>query len=338
MKKRENYNLFILFTLLGVILLQFHAMITETVILNPGYMAFHPTVLFIFCPILYYAYYIVSFPDSGVPKRYALYFIPALISAVADVYLFFFRSSSSAELTRMFLNGENTPAVILFKIFAVASIFQILIYHFWLIKVLIPSLKGNGGRSIIYITFSISFLSAVSSATVIPGYVFGDVNYIRYSALFISVCVIITNLAGVRYPDFLQMLSMRVKRGIYSRSLLRGLDVDTVMRKLESLMTDQNIYRDDSINLADTAAGLDITHHQLSQLLNERLNMNFNTYINSYRIEEAKKLLIANPDRTVLTIAYEVGFNSKSSFYESFTKITGITPVEYRKSYHFVIK
>ncbi len=338
MKKRENYNLFILFTLLGIILLQFHAMTTSAVLVHPEYMAFHPTVLFIFCPILYYAYYIVSFPDAGVPKRYALYFIPAFISAVSDSYLFIMSYGSSGELAGQFLNGENSPDVILFKFFAVASIGQILIYHFWLIKVLIPSLKGNGGRSIIYITFSVSFLSAVSSATAIPGYIFGDINYIRYGALFISACVIITNLMGVRYPDFLQMLSMRVKRGIYSRSLLRGLDVDKVMRKLENLMTEKNIYRDDSINLADTASSLDITHHQLSQLLNERLSMNFNTYINSYRIEEAKKLLIANPDRTVLTIAYEVGFNSKSSFYESFTKITGITPVEYRKSYHFIIK
>ncbi len=337
-KKRENYNIFILFTLLGIILLQFHAMITSAVFVHPEYMAFHPTVLFIFCPILYYAYYIVSFPDAGVPKRYVLYFIPAIISAVSDSYLFIFNYSSSGEFTRQFLHGENSLHVILFKVFAVASIGQILIYHFWLIKVLIPSLKGNGGRNIIYITFSVSFLSAVSSATVIPGYILGDMNYITYSALFISVCVIITNLMGVRYPDFLQMLSMRVKRGIYSRSLLRGLDVDKVMRKLENLMTENNIYRDDSINLSDTAASLDITHHQLSQLLNERLSMNFNTYINSYRIEDAKKLLIANPDRTVLTIAYEVGFNSKSSFYESFTKITGITPNEYRKSYHFIIK
>lgn len=337
-KKRENYNLFILFTLLGIILLQFHAMITGSVLVHPEYMAFHATVLFIFCPILYYAYYIVSFPDSGVPKKYPLYFVPAFISAAADTYFFIIRNSSSGALTRQFLSGENSTEVILFKMFAVASIGQILIYHLWLIKVLVPSLKSNGGKSIIYITFTVSFLSAVSSATVIPGYIFGDESYISYSALFISVCVIITNLIGVRYPDFLQMLSMRVKRGIYSRSLLRGLDVDRLMQKLGKLMTEKNIYRDDSINLGDTAASLGITHHQLSQLLNERLNMNFNTYINSYRIEEAKKLLISNPDRTVLTIAYEVGFNSKSSFYESFTKITGITPVEYRKSYHFIVK
>jgi len=338
MKKRENFNLFLLFTLLGIILLQFHSIVTSAVLSYPGYMFFHPTVMFIFCPILYYAYYIVSFPDAGVPKRYALYFIPALISSAADIYLIVFRDMLSGEIVRQFINGENSPDVILFKIFAVASIGQILIYHFWLIKVLVPSFKGNGDKNIIYITFTVSFLSSIASATMIPGYMFGNVNYIRSSALFIAVCVIVTNLIGVRYPDFLQMLSMKVKRGIYSRSLLKGLDVDRLMQELEKLMTEDKVYRNETISLADTSERLGITHHQLSQLLNERLSMNFKTYINSYRIEEAKKLLIDYPDRTVLTIAYEVGFNSKSSFYEFFIKITGVTPVEYRKTYHFIIK
>lgn len=338
MKKRENYNLFLLFVLLGVILLQLYSVVTHAVLAHPQYMAYQPTIMFIFCPILYYAYYIVSLPDAGFPERYALYFIPALISAAADTYLALFRYNSAAERVRVFLEGGNSADVILFKILAVASIVQILIYHFWLIKVLLPSLKSDGEKNIIYITFTVSFLSAISSATAVPGYILGDESYIRYSALFIAVCVILTNLIAARFPDFLQMLTMKVKRGIYTRSLLKELDVDRLMLKLEDLMTEKNIYRDDEINLADTAISLGITHHQLSQLLNERLGMNFNTYINSYRIEEAKKLLIANPDRTVLTIAYEVGFNSKSSFYESFTKITGITPVEYRKTYHFIVK
>lgn len=337
-KKRENYNLFLLFTLLGIILFQLHSVVTSAVITHPEYIAYQPTVMFIFCPILYYAYFIVSFPDAGLPRRYALYFVPVLISAIGDTYLFVFRHDSSAERVRLLLMGKNNPDIILFKILGVASIVQILIYHYRLITVLVSSFSGTGEKNIIYVTFTVSILSAISSIIAIPGYVLGDENFIRYSALLIAICVIGTNLLAARYPDFLQMLTLKVKRGIYSRSLLKDLDVDRLMLELENLMTVKNIYRDDDINLADTAISLGITHHQLSQLLNERLNMNFNTYINSYRIEEAKKLLIANPDRTVLTIAYEVGFNSKSSFYESFTKITGITPVEYRKTYLFNLK
>ncbi len=337
-KKRENYNLALIFTLLGIILLQFHSVVDSSVFTHPLYMAFHPTILYIFCPLLYYAYYVVSFPDADIPQKYALFFIPAFISAAADSWLFIFRHNSSHDFVRMLFNGENSLEVVIFKVLAIGAIGQILIYHIKLIKVLVPSMKDNHENNIIYVTFIVSIASAISPAALIPGYVLGDVNYIKYGAILITASFILTNLAGVRYPGFLQMLSFKVKRGIYSRSLLKGLDVDRLMLELERLMTVKKVYRDDSINLADTAASLKITHHQLSQLLNERLSMNFNTYINSYRIEDAKNLLIANPDRTVLTIAYEVGFNSKSSFYESFTKITGVTPVEYRKTYHFIIK
>lgn len=337
-KRRENYNLFLLFALLGIILLQLYAVVTFSIIAHPGFVAYQPTVLFIFCPILYYAYFIVSFPDSGVPRGYVYYFIPALISAVADTYLLFFKKSSSVDWVLQFFNKENPPDVVLFKILGVAAIIHILIYHFRLLRVVVPSLKGNGEKNIIYVTFVVSVLSALSSATAIPGYIFADVDFIRYCALFIAISVIVTNLLAARYPDFLQMLTLKVKRGIYTRSLLKDLNVDKLMLELENLMSIKKLYRDEDINLADTATSLGITHHQLSQLLNERLSMNFNTYINSFRIDEAKKLLITNPDRTVLTIAFEVGFNSKSSFYESFTKITGITPVEYRKTNLFGLK
>ena len=66
-------------------------------------------------------------------------------------------------------------------------------------------------------------------------------------------------------------------------------------------------------------------------MINERLNMNFNTFINQYRIDEAQKLLIRDPERSVISVAYDVGFNSKSSFYDAFSRYTGVTPQAYRK-------
>ena len=74
-----------------------------------------------------------------------------------------------------------------------------------------------------------------------------------------------------------------------------------------------------------------MTAHQLSQLLNEKLNVNFYTFINKYRIQEARRILTEEPDKSIIAIAYDVGFNSKSSFYEAFSKFTGKTPYRYRK-------
>jgi AraC-like DNA-binding protein len=74
-----------------------------------------------------------------------------------------------------------------------------------------------------------------------------------------------------------------------------------------------------------------VTPHQLSEILNERLNMNFSSYLNGFRVREAERLLVKRGDRSIIEIAFEVGFNSKASFNNHFLKQTGLTPSEYRK-------
>ena len=331
-RKIENYNLFLLFVLMGSILLQFYAMVSGEAKINPYLISYHTTIFYIFCPVLYYALYVVSMPDRGFPRRFYLFFIPALISFFFDTFIILHDQEFLRQFVNQFFSGMNPLPVIVFRILAVGVIVQILVYNLWLIILLVPALKGEGEKNIIYATFLFSTLSAFSSLMAVPGYIFGRSEYIMYCGVSTSVCIIILYLTGARNPDFLQLLTQKVKKGIYTRSLLKAVDIDGIMEQLENLMRLEKIWDNDKLTLGDTALKLGITQHQLSQLLNERLSMNFNTYVNSFRIEEAKRLLIDKPDKTVLFIAYEVGFNSKSSFYESFTRIAGITPLEFRKN------
>ena len=331
-RKRENYNLFFLFTLMGLLLLQFYAICSGEALSNPLLILYHATLFCIFCPVLYYALFAVSMPDKGFPCRFYLYFIPAMISFCFDTFFVFQNHEFRQIFISQFFTGLNSPAVIIFRILTIGAIVQILVYNLWLIIILVPSFKGIGEKSLLNTTFLFSLLSAGSAAIANPGYLFGERDFIKYCGVSTSVCIVLLYLSSIRHPDFLQLLSQRVRKGIYSRSLLVGVDVDSVMHELKRLMENEKIYRNDILTLKKTATMLNISHHQLSQLVNERLSMNFNTYINSWRIEEAKKLLVNSPDKTVLFIAYEVGFNSKSSFYESFTKLTGFTPLEYRKN------
>jgi len=75
-----------------------------------------------------------------------------------------------------------------------------------------------------------------------------------------------------------------------------------------------------------------ISAHQLSEILNTQLNQNFYAFLNGYRIEEAKRLLRDQQHLSIAAIAYEVGYNSHSSLYHHFRKITGVSPGEYRNS------
>ncbi|HEY1405828.1 MAG TPA: helix-turn-helix domain-containing protein [Spirochaetota bacterium] len=60
------------------------------------------------------------------------------------------------------------------------------------------------------------------------------------------------------------------------------------------------------------------------------MRMNFRSYLNSFRIDEARSMLIEKPELSVLEIAYATGFNSKSSFNELFIKSTGLSPRDFR--------
>ena len=88
------------------------------------------------------------------------------------------------------------------------------------------------------------------------------------------------------------------------------------------------------ITLEMLANELKIPAKNLSITLNRQFNKNFYEFINDYRIEEAKLLLVAeeNKDKTITEIYLEVGFNSKSVFNTFFKKSVGLTPSQFRKT------
>ncbi|ASK29662.1 hypothetical protein CEY12_05890 [Chryseobacterium sp. T16E-39] len=102
--------------------------------------------------------------------------------------------------------------------------------------------------------------------------------------------------------------------------------------RLISYMENNKPYLDFDLTLQKLAAQMDLPEKELSILINQKIGKHFFDFINEYRIEDAKILLKDQPELTVLEILYEVGFNSKSSFYTAFKKETGITPSNYRKS------
>lgn len=104
------------------------------------------------------------------------------------------------------------------------------------------------------------------------------------------------------------------------------------LRHLAAYMAHEKPYFDAELTLQKLASHLEIPEKQVSFLINHKLGKHFFDYINEFRIQEAQVLLTDNMDLTVLEILYQVGFNSKSSFYTAFKKLTNQTPTAYRKS------
>lgn len=108
-------------------------------------------------------------------------------------------------------------------------------------------------------------------------------------------------------------------------------DVRLWTERLETVLSAEMLYKDPNLKLGALARKVNISTHQLSQLLNDNLGKSFSTLINEHRIAEACRLILAGSPLTYEAIGYEVGYNSKSTFYAAFKKTKGVTPSAYKE-------
>lgn len=116
------------------------------------------------------------------------------------------------------------------------------------------------------------------------------------------------------------------------RKLISDEELLKIKTQLERIMNTQKPYLDSELNLIKLAEMLSVSTHHLSYVINTGFGKNFFQYINEFRVEYAKKLLKETDSKlSILGIAYESGFNSKTSFNTTFKKLTGQTPSEFKK-------
>ena len=125
-----------------------------------------------------------------------------------------------------------------------------------------------------------------------------------------------------------------VEKPKYERSGLRKASIKKLKDELLRLMDEDKMYQDPELSILEVSQKLMVPRHHVTQILNDDIGKNFFTFINEYRIEDAKTRLkdTKNNNLTVLAIGYDAGFNSKSSFNTLFKKYTGVTPSEFRKN------
>ncbi|MFS4583615.1 helix-turn-helix domain-containing protein [Phaeobacter sp. C3_T13_0] len=111
----------------------------------------------------------------------------------------------------------------------------------------------------------------------------------------------------------------------YERSALTDDHAARIAAKIERAMIKDMLYRDANLSLWDLAKHISVTSNYVSQTLNMTLQSNFFDYVNKWRIQDAVKQL-HETDETILVIAHDVGFNSRSSFYNAFKREMNTTP------------
>lgn len=154
---------------------------------------------------------------------------------------------------------------------------------------------------------------------IIP-YMIGPIIY-SIVAYFISFIVIskgyIARIDHVKYKT--TPVSEEQSEHIYAKAL--------------KLLVDEKLFQNTNLTLKSLSESLHVSPQILSQVINQKSDMNFNSFVNTFRIEESKRLLHLEQfkNQTIASIAYEVGFNSISSFNTAFKKQMGKTPMAYRQ-------
>jgi AraC-like DNA-binding protein len=144
---------------------------------------------------------------------------------------------------------------------------------------------------------------------------------------------------GLNQPQYFGIGLDREEKERYFKSTLNKTKSEEHLLDLIGYMESEKPYLNPTLTINELAEKINILPKFLSQTINQNLNQNFYEFINDYRIKYAMQLLssTSKTDYTVLEIAYECGFNSKSVFNSAFKKITNTTPTEFRKTQKLII-
>jgi AraC-like DNA-binding protein len=118
----------------------------------------------------------------------------------------------------------------------------------------------------------------------------------------------------------------------YQHKKIEPSEVTSLIEKLETIIQKEEVYSNSTLKLADLANLMEISTHQLSQLLNDNLQKSFSTYLTEFRIKKSCDLITSGIDLKIEAVGYEVGFQSKSTFFAAFKKVTGTTPSLFKET------
>ncbi len=361
-KHREslaNKLLSLLLLLYSIIFIRLLLWDLQYYLIIPHWLLLPTSVTFLMGPVhFFYSKYLMT-SEKNFEKKDWLHLIPFAI------YLLFISKDllkSKAELASLLTEANEAAAASEFVVFNWLITIHILVY---IILTLIHIKKYSASIKQVFssidkvklnwlrdITLLIGFgivVFLVENTFMLGGYQLSE--YFGLSNVIFCLYVIVLGYMGMLKSEIFVseefnssvheisiLKSTRYESGTskekhYIKSGLTDQKAEEILLALKQKMDTEKPYIDSSLTLNKLAEILSVTPHNLSETINTKLHQNFFDYINSFRVEEVKKLLRdpAKKNYTLLAIAMEAGFNSKSSFNAIFKKFTGATPSEFRK-------
>lgn len=271
---------------------------------TPNYKLFPKVYKHMVMPIIYLALLVLenNRPD-GVGTYYSFITFFILAQSLFYAVISYLRIQKHKKNIRLF--ASNTDEIDLNWIENIIKLILFLIFAICIYEMLFDSDRLNIVLN--FISFYIVF--------------FVGINVIKQKEIYFS--------ADNQKED----IELVIEDGMDEKKLLPDEELQLYMKKVDELMREKKVYLENDLNLIKLAEMVDLSPHQLSYVINKGFKNNFFQYVNAFRVEKAKEMLLKMKEHnlTILGIAYESGFNSKTAFYTMFKKLTGLTPSEFIK-------
>jgi len=346
-EKQAHYYLLIL---LAVICLQLFELIYHSFNLHLRWPMFIKLVdpLVVMAPFLLFSYIsglkgqLIQFKGKGL-----LHLSPCLYVLAWDIPFWFLPAEDKiVYMEQGYLVHESWTVWVPYRSDYLLILASLTLYYYWRIKDVIFTRSGPTSRVdafILRVRQAMLLLAVWMIACAISGYGSGTnlilsigagilVGYLCFFFLLQAKLPKSPKLDSQIMSSLLDRTTQEKKEENNIPSIERS-DVELAFTELEDQIR-VGLYQENDLSLAKLAEVSGMNIHLVSKAINECSGGNFYDWINRYRVEKAKKLLI-DSNQQVSLICYDVGFNSKSTFYSAFKKETGLTPGAYRKNLEY---
>lgn len=316
---------------------------------NPWLINFYISLLLLNGPFLFGYVNALINPDYKLGKRIAWHTLPFILF---NLYLiFFFPAEDILKNACSVHGGSELDLPLPYLIFLIIIAFSVPFYIFWLIqllqkhkKVISDNFSDIEKRTLFWLRDLISILGVVWGILVLIIFIhhvlllFSDSFCINGLFITLSAFIILIGFLGLHQPTIFTSKDISSPRDIikndkpYSSSSLKDDDIQRYLSDLDEYMKMKKPYLNNQLTLHQLSADLKILPHHLSRIINEYHKKNFFDFINQYRVNEFIFRLSDTKFKnySLIAIAFDCGFNSKTTFNRYFKKITNSTPSEYK--------
>jgi len=340
-RRLSNFLLAFFFLSLGSGLLDYYLLMSGYFEANTQYAFFLNSLVILHAPLL------LLYTQSLTTKNFRLKFVHLLhaipfLTVLLLLYVFYY--DQSPEMQRLALEDVKEGSDLsMILISAFGFVYEL--SYLLAIRVRIRNYRATIVQQFSNLDkINLSWLNFLVNVFIVSVLASTLANILRHSQLIrMDQGAIILGLVGLLY-----FINSVLLKGLHQNEMFLGAqrsasdnsapsteENQSLIHKLNTHIAENKPYLDPELTLNDLSSQLNISSRQLSTLINAELGKSFFDLINSYRIEEAKRILreFGDPKLTVLEVMYEVGFNSKSSFNTAFKKYTGSTPTAYRSQF-----